>query len=104
MVRFSLRTRIFLLLMPPLLLLVAVCCVAGAVVYQLGGRIDAILHENYDSVIFMERLNEALERVDSSFTFALAGQEAKAAEQYTANWPEFKKKLSQEQNNITLPG
>src|SRR5438445_1095234 len=102
--RLSLGTRIFLLLMPPLLLLVAVCGLAGAVVYRLGGRINAILHENYDSVIFMERLNEALERIDSSFQFALAGQEDKARQQYDQNWPAYRTSLEQEQHNITLPG
>ncbi len=38
---------------------------------RIGGRIDAILRENYDSVQAMVRLNEAPERIDSSFQFAL---------------------------------
>jgi two-component system, NtrC family, sensor histidine kinase KinB len=99
-----LRHRIFLTLVP-LLLLLAVLGSAGVVLlYQLGNSTNAILRENYDSVIAMERLNEALERIDSSFQFALAGRPDKAREQYAKNWREYDKALRAEQNNITLPG
>ena len=36
-----------------------------------------ILRENYDSVISMRDFNEALDRIDSSFLFALAGRRTK---------------------------
>ena len=99
-----LRHRIFLTLVP-LLLLLAVLGGAGVVLlYQLGNSTNAILRENYDSVIAMERLNEALERIDSAFQFALAGRPDKAHDQYAASWQEYDKALSSEQNNITLPG
>src|SRR5262245_35055319 len=81
LMRLSLRSRILLTLVP-LLVLLAVLGGAGVVLlYRLGGSIDLILRENYDSVVAMERLNEATERIDSSFQFALAGQETKAREQ-----------------------
>jgi signal transduction histidine kinase/HAMP domain-containing protein len=100
----GLRPRIFLTLVP-LLLLLAVLGSAGVVLlYQLGNSTGAILRENYDSVIAMERLNEALERIDSAFQFALAGRIDKAREQYAESWPEYDKALRLEQNNITLPG
>src|SRR5262249_29695041 len=75
-----------------------------ALLHQLGGRIDAILRENYDSVIYMERLKEALERIDSSFTFALAGQEDKARQQYQEQWGPYQENLRKEQDNLTIPG
>jgi signal transduction histidine kinase len=52
----------------------------------------------------MERLNEALERIDSSFQFALAGEENKARLQYRENWHRFRDALTKEENNITLRG
>ena len=52
----------------------------------------------------MERLNEALERIDSSFQFTLAGQEAKARDQYQENWAIYREKLRFEQGNVTVPG
>jgi signal transduction histidine kinase len=99
----SLRSRIFLTL-APLLVLLAVLGSAGAwLLYHLGGRINVILRENYESVIAMERLNEALERIDSSFQFALAGEEDKAAVQYKENWVGYRAALHKEEDNITLP-
>ncbi len=52
----------------------------------------------------MERLNESLERIDSSFNFALAGVEEKGREQYETNWPKLEENLRLERNNITLAG
>src|SRR5262249_60842205 len=78
---------------------------AGVVLlYQLGGRIDEILRENYDSVIYMKDLNEAVERIDSSFTFTLAGQKKKGLQQYKKYWRIYLNNLHKEQDNITLPG
>ncbi|MFO0845651.1 MAG: ATP-binding protein [Gemmataceae bacterium] len=99
-----LRHRIFLTL-APLLLLLAILGSAGVVLlYRLGNSTKAILRENYDSVIAMERINEAMERIDSSFQFALAGRIDKSHEAYTKNWQDYDESLRQEQNNITLPG
>jgi signal transduction histidine kinase len=100
----SLRRRMLLTLLP-LLALLAVLGGAGVVLLRdLGGNIDAILRENYDSVVYMERLKEDLERIDSSFTFALAGRESKARQQYQKHWPSFDSWLGKEKGNITLPG
>jgi signal transduction histidine kinase len=102
--KMTLRYRILITLLP-LLALLAVLGAAGAVlIHRLGGRIDLILRENYDSVIAMERLNEALERIDSSFQFALAGREAPAREQYARNLKPYEDALDLERHNITLPG
>lgn len=98
----TLRHRIFLTLVP-LLVLLAILGGAGIVLlYRLGTSIDLILRENYDSVIAMERLNEALERIDSSFQFALAGKGDKARAQYEKNWPLYLEQLHVEQGNITI--
>jgi NtrC-family two-component system sensor histidine kinase KinB len=99
----TLRARIFLTLLPLLALLVVVGTAGALLLYHLGGRIDAILRENYNSVIYMERLNEALERIDSSFQFALAGREDQARRQFDDNWPAYRKNLDLQYQNITLP-
>jgi signal transduction histidine kinase len=108
---FTLRARIFLTLLP-LLVLIAVQGIAGVVLLAgLGNSISAILRENYDSVKAMERLREASERIDSSFQFALTGQQfgltdrvKDAYRQYQENWKHYRHHLDVEQHNITLPG
>jgi signal transduction histidine kinase len=100
----SLRYRVLLTLVPILVLLATLGSAALLLLYHLGGRIDAILRENYESVIAMERLNEALERIDSSFQFALAGRDDKARRQYEDNWGRYRAALEIERNNITLTG
>ena len=98
----SLRHRI-LLTVVPLVALIAVLGTVGLVLlHRLGGRIDVILKENYDSVVAMVDLNEALERIDSSLQFALAGQFEPDA--YVRYWKDYDRSLRAEQANITLPG
>src|SRR6185295_13254026 len=100
----SLRQRISLTL-APLLVLLAIVGTAGVVLlYRLGDSASAILRENYVSVRAMQRLRESLERIDSSFQFALAGEVDKAQQQYETSWPGFLDNLKVEQDNITVPG
>ena len=80
------RRRIIVAMVPLFALLVALGGTGTILIYHLGNRIDEILRENYDSVIYMRDLNEALERIDSSFQFALAGREKESYKQYEANW------------------
>jgi PAS domain S-box-containing protein len=100
----TLRTRIDLTLVPLLALLLVLGSGGVVLLSRLGGLIDAILRENYDSVIAMERLRETLERIDSSFQFTLSGEETKARAQYRANWEAYREALRTEQGNVTLPG
>src|ERR1017187_4158224 len=102
--RISLRIRTHLALLALLALMAILGVAAVILLHRLGGRIDAILRENYDSVRYMERLKESLERIDSSYAFALAGQEKKAREQYQQQWPTYEKYLDLEHQNITVPG
>jgi signal transduction histidine kinase len=99
----TLRQRIVL----PLALLVCLLGVIGAtgifLLRQVGNRIEEILRENYVSIEAMVGLNEALERIDSSFQFALAGN-ANAKNDYDKNWAVYRENLRLEENNITLPG
>lgn len=74
----TLRTRILLSLAPLAILLVALGASGFALLDHMGGRIEAILRKNYAGVQAMFRLNDATERIDSSFQFALAGRETEA--------------------------
>jgi signal transduction histidine kinase len=102
----SLRQRVLLTLVPQLCLLAVLGGAAAFLLHVLGGRIDAILRENYRSVVYMDRLKESLERIDSSFTLAMAGpsQEKAARRQFDDQWKPYLENLHAEQENITLPG
>lgn len=102
--RLSLRWRMTLTLVPLFLILGGLGATGVTLLYRVGNRIDAILRENYRSVTYMTRLNESLERIDSSFAFALAGREEAARRQYEANWVSYRENLAGEQSNVTLPG
>ncbi len=91
-------------MVPLFVLLVALGATGTFLIYHLGDQVGKILTENYDSVIFMRDLNEALERIDSSFQFALVGREEQSQKQYKDNWKKYWDCLKGEQRNITLPG
>ncbi len=109
----TLRQRILMTLLPVLILL---CILGGAGVLllrQLGGSIDVILRENYDSVIAMQDLKESLERIDSSFQFMLVAQGVqdqqerhalakRARQQFDENWDKFEHAQAKEQANVTI--
>jgi len=65
-------------------------------------EIDRILRENYQSVVAMVGLNEALERIDSSCQFTLAGREQEARQEYLANWERYDAALGKEAANLTI--
>ncbi len=109
----TLRQRILMTLLPVLVLL---CVLGGAGVLllrQLGGSIDVILRENYDSVLAMQDLKESLERIDSAFQFLLVARwmqdpqerdalAKRARQQLNDNWGRFDEAQAKEQANVTI--
>jgi two-component system, NtrC family, sensor histidine kinase KinB len=70
---------------------------------ELGGRIDVILRENYQSVLAAQQMKETSERMDSGLSFALAGEQERGQKLFQENAPLFKESLDLELGNITLP-
>ena len=98
----SLRLRLLLAITPLTVLLAALGGVGFVMLDRTGGRIDAILRENYVSVQAMYELNEALERIHSSFQFALAAKEPEAIRQFARNWKRFDDQFEIELANVTI--
>ena len=102
----TLRARILLSFLPLVVLLAGLGAIGLLQLDRTGDRIDAILKENYASVQAMFRLNEALERIDSSFQFALTPRgpekEQEARQQFEANWTTFEEQFRIEESNITI--
>ncbi len=96
------RRRIIAAMIPLFALLILLGVTGSILISQLGNEVDNIIHENYDSVVYMRNLNEALERIDSSFQFALAGREKQSRDQYDSNWSSYEKSLDLQQHNVTI--
>lgn len=96
------RRRILVAMVPLFLLLIVLGATGTLLIYHLGRQVDDIIHENYNSVVYMRDLNEALERIDSSFQFALAGRERQSRDQYDAYWASFERSLDLQRHNITI--
>src|SRR5262249_53600209 len=71
---------------------------------RLGRAIDIILVNNYKSILAAENMKEALERQDSAVMFFVAGQQAKARQQFTANSEKFLSEFDIAAHNITEKG
>ncbi|HTU17646.1 MAG TPA: HAMP domain-containing protein, partial [Gemmataceae bacterium] len=99
----TLRQRMILALAPLVCLLALIGATGIFLLRHVGDRIAEILRENYVSVEAMVGLNEGVERIDSSFQFALLGREI-AHRDYEQSWRVYDENLSCEQRNITEPG
>jgi signal transduction histidine kinase len=100
----TLRTKLTLGFLPLLAILIGLGLWAIVMFYGLGGSIDVILRENYRSVLAVERMKEALERMDSGCMFEISGRDEKARTQFDKSKVEFEKNLAVEQSNITIDG
>jgi NtrC-family two-component system sensor histidine kinase KinB len=98
------KRRIILWLCPILILFLGVGLYGVWLFNQLGGSIDVILRENYQSVLAGQQMKESSERMDSGLSFALAGEEQRGRELFNGNVPIFQESLKKELSNITLPG
>jgi NtrC-family two-component system sensor histidine kinase KinB len=98
------KRRILFWFCPILVLFLGVGLYAVLLFNRLGGSIDVILKENYESVLAGQQMKESSERMDSGLSFALAGEEQRGRELFDQNVPIFRESLQKELNNITLPG
>lgn len=100
----TLRTKLLVGLTPLLALMVGLGLWAVFMLDHLGGRIDVILRENYDSVVAAEGMKEAVERMDSATLFALSGRDDRARSQFREYQSMFQRNLEKERHNVTLKG
>ena len=98
------KRRILLWFCPIVILFLGVGLYAVLLFNRLGGSIDVILRENYQSVLAGQQMKESSERMDSGLSFAMAGEERRGRDLFNENVPVFQESLKKELNNITLPG
>jgi signal transduction histidine kinase len=100
----TLNRRLLLGIAPVLLILLAVGAYAIVLFLHLGGAINVILHENYDSVVASQNMQLASERMNAGLLLMLGGEEEKGKALYDQFLPIFEKNSDIEAHNITLPG
>lgn len=100
----KLRTKLLLAQLPLALALLLIGWLAISTLSNLGGASQTILKDNYRSVLAMQRMKEASERMDSAALFKLAGHWATGAPLAAGHRKIFETELRVEEGNITEPG
>ena len=100
----TLRTKLLLSQIPLFAVLVFLSALHQWSVSAVGGSAQNILRENYRSVLAAQRMGEAIERMDSSALFLLAGQRDRGAQQAATQRRMFDRELQVEEGNITERG
>src|SRR5476651_2215994 len=100
----TLNRRLLLGIAPVLLIFLGVGIYATFLFMKLGGAIDVILRENYQSVIASQNMKEATDKMDAGLLLMLGGEEERGQEQFRQYVPIFEKNSDIEAHNITLPG
>jgi len=71
---------------------------------RLGNASNAILQENYRSILAAENMIDAIERQDSATLLILLDDEATGTQQFRTNEIEFLQWLGRAKDNVTIPG
>jgi NtrC-family two-component system sensor histidine kinase KinB len=100
----TLNRRLLLGITPVLLILLAVGIYAIVLFQHLGGAIDVILRENYNSVVASQNMQLAAERMNAGLLLTLGGEEQQGKALFAQYNPMFEANSDVEAHNITLPG
>jgi len=101
----TLRVKLLLAQAPLAIALAVVGFLASANVASLGRHSEAILKDNYQSVLAAERLKDALERLEDIPALALIpGATEPPMSQAAGSRRRFEKQLQAQEGNITEPG
>ncbi|MDJ0593861.1 MAG: histidine kinase dimerization/phospho-acceptor domain-containing protein [Pleurocapsa sp. MO_226.B13] len=100
----KLKNKILLGYSIPLALVVLVGTWGISSLRRLGRASNAILRENYNSILAAESIIDAIERQDSAVLLFLLENQERGSQQFRSNQIEFLKWLGRAEGNITIPG
>ncbi|MEW5735885.1 MAG: ATP-binding protein [Thermodesulfobacteriota bacterium] len=100
----GLRVKILIGYGGTLILVAAVMVWAVSGLFRLGKASDAILRENYRSILAAENMVDALERQDSAVLLALLGDRQGGTRQFMEGESLFLQWLARAKDNITIEG
>jgi len=100
----SLRTKLMLAQAPLGLVIILLGAASISSISDLASKTDLVLRDNYRSVLAMQRMKEAVERIDSGASFWILGRRDLAPKQIADNQERFESELHVEETNITEAG
>lgn len=100
----NLRRQLLLAAAPLAIAVASLGVLAVRTVTSLGRTGEAILADNYRSVLAAQRMKEAIERLDSAALFAASGEPERARAQVAEQRRVFDEELRVEEENLTEPG
>ena len=100
----KLKSKILLGYSLPLALVVLISGWGITNLRRLGKASEAILQENYNSILAAENTIDSIERQDSAVLLFLLENQDRGSEQFRRNQIEFLKWLGRAESNITIPG
>jgi NtrC-family two-component system sensor histidine kinase KinB len=102
--RWTLRKKIILGYGAAILIIIVVLIWAFINLLKLGQASDAILKENYKSILAAENMIDAIERQDSATLLLLLGFPEEGLEQFRQNEANFLQWFGRAKDNITIKG
>jgi NtrC-family two-component system sensor histidine kinase KinB len=102
--KWTLRKKIFIGYGITLVLMVLVLVWAFINLWELGQASDAILRENYKSILAAENMVYAIERQDSAILLMFVGYQEDGWNQFRENESQFFQWLGRAKDNITVEG
>jgi PAS domain S-box-containing protein len=100
----SLRAKLLLALAPLALVLIALGTVSVRAMRVLGEDSQLILRDNYRSVLAVQRMKEALDRIESAAALTTLDLPGQTLAQAAPNERKFEEELGIQERNITEPG
>jgi signal transduction histidine kinase len=100
----SLRAKLVLAQAPLLAALIFVGAVGSLTARELGRGAQAILRENYRSVLAAQRMAETAARIDSASLFCVAGERDRGLGEIAQALTAFERELEVQEGNVTEAG
>jgi signal transduction histidine kinase/HAMP domain-containing protein len=100
----TLRTKLVLAQAPLLAALIFVGAVGSLTARELGRGAQAILRENYRSVLASQRMADAAARIDSAALFCVAGERPRGLKRIAESQRAFELELRVQEGNVTEAG
>ena len=100
----TLRAKLLLAQVPLLAALIFIAAAGSLTATSLGESAQAILRENYRSVLAAQRMIDTIGRIDRGALFCVAGEREPGLAEIAAGRSAFETELHVQQGNITEPG